>query len=339
MTGADFACGRSGDPTHAGTAALSPEELRGLYRGMLVIRVFEERVAELYPEQEMRCPVHFCTGQEAIPVGVCAHLEASDYLVGNHRSHGHCIAKGLSLRSLAAELYGRATGCAGGKGGSMHLVDPELGILGTTAIVGGSLPLAVGAALASFLRRESRVAVAFFGDGAVEQGTFHESLNFASLKRLPVVFVCENNFYATASPQAARQPPVLIADRASAYGIPGRRGDGNDVREVHRLAGEAVRRARNGGGPTLLEFETYRWKGHVGPEVDAGVARPAAEHAAWMGRCPVRRCRVLLEQGGALDPGQAAQIETEVRALVEDAISFAQASPFPDVAELETHVL
>lgn len=316
----------------------SDERLR-LYRTMLRIRLFEDRIAELYPEQEMRCPVHLCTGQEAIAAGVCAHLRDEDPIFGTHRSHGHCIAKGMPLRPIAAELYGRSTGCAGGRGGSMHLVDPERGIPGTTAIVGGTLPLAVGAALAFSLRRETRVAVAFFGDGAVDEGTFHEGLNFAALRKLPVVFVCENNFYATNSPQRARQPDVAIADRASAYGLPGACADGNDAEAVHALAGEAVGRARRSGGPTLLEFRTYRWKGHVGPtsDVESG-ARPAEEHAEWLERCPVERLRGNLAAEGVLDDATTAALLLEAREEVDDAFGFARRSPLPDPGEVLAHV-
>ncbi|MEW6488700.1 MAG: thiamine pyrophosphate-dependent dehydrogenase E1 component subunit alpha [Thermodesulfobacteriota bacterium] len=309
--------------------APSPEQLFALYRTMLCIRLFEERIVELYPEQEMRCPVHLCIGQEATAAGVCAHLTDADLIFGTHRSHGHCIAKGMSLGALAAELYGRVTGCAGGFGGSMHLVDPAHGMPGTTAIVGGTLPLAVGAALAFALRREERVAVAFFGDGAVDEGVFHEALNFASLKRLPVVFACENNFYATNSFQGARQPAVAIADRAAGYAMPGVAADGNDAAAVYRAAGDAVHRARRGGGPTLLELRTYRWKGHVGPtcDVEAG-CRPAGEVAAWLERCPVAALRARL----AGEPGGEARLEplaAELRAEVEEAFRFAQASPLP----------
>lgn len=305
---------------------LPPAVARSLYREMLRIRRFEERIAALYPEQEMKCPVHLCIGQEAVAAGVCAHLGDEDYLFGTHRSHGHCIAKGLPLRDLAAELYGRVTGCAGGQGGSMHLVDAAHRIPGTSAIVGGSIPLGVGAALALDLRGEAGVAVTFFGDGAVDEGAFYESLNFAALKRLPVLFVCENNLYATASRRSARQPALPIADRARPFGIPGERADGNDAAAVYRTAREAVRRARAGEGPTLLEFETYRWKAHVGPDADG---RPEAEVALWRGRCPLERLARDLIADGLAVPTDLDAWEAIVADEVDDAFVFAKSSPFP----------
>jgi pyruvate dehydrogenase E1 component alpha subunit len=297
---------------------------------MLKIRVFEEEIVARYSRQEMRCPVHLCIGQEAAAAGVCAHLADSDFIWSNHRSHGHCIAKGMSLRSLAAELYGRSTGCAAGFGGSMHLVDPERGIPGTTAIVGGTLPLAVGAALAFVLRREHRVSVAFFGDGAVDEGSFHESLNFASLKRLPVIFACENNLYATNSPQWARQPPVTVAERAASYAMPGVSVDANDAVAVWSAAAGAIGRARSGSGPTLLELRTYRWKAHVGPfcDVEAG-CRPAKEVSSWLARCPLASLRSRLREARIADDEALEAIGREVRAAVDEAFLFAQTSPHP----------
>ena len=318
---------------------LSKDTLKQLFTVMQTIRSLEERVAALYCEQEMKCPVHLCTGQEAIAAGVCAHLLKEDTIFSTHRSHGHCIAKGMDLKPLAAELYGRTTGCAGGRGGSMHLVDPEHGIPGTTAIVGGCIPLAVGAALSAVLQKQRRVSVAFFGDGAADEGAFSESLNFASLKRLPVVFVCENNHYATNSPRTARQPLVPIADRAIAYGMPGGTGDGNDVVQVYRLAGEAVERARSGGGPTLLELRTYRWKGHVGPtsDIESG-CRPADEHEEWLAKCPLDRFRKHLHENGIMTVAETGRITAGVEQQVDEAMAFGKAGPQPDPATLLDHV-
>lgn len=306
-----------------------------LYRTMMAIRLFEDRVCSLYAEQEMKCPVHICTGQEAIAAGVCANLEKEDYIFSTHRSHGHSIAKGMDLKSMAAELYGRSTGCSRGKGGSMHLADPEHGMPGSTAIVGGCIPLAVGAALSSIMKKEGRVSVAFFGDGAVDEGAFHESLNFASLKKLPVVFVCENNFYATNSPQSARQPDVAIADRAAGYSMPGSCLDGNDVLAVYGAAKEAVSLARAGWGPTLLEFRTYRWKAHVGPnpDIESG-CRPADEYEDWMRKCPAETYRRHLVAAGLLTEAEMDSITAEIGKRVDEAIDFAKKSPFPDVSEL-----
>jgi acetoin:2,6-dichlorophenolindophenol oxidoreductase subunit alpha len=313
--------------------------LRQLYEMMLTIRLFEDRTVTLYPEQEIKCPVHLCIGQEAISAGVCANLRREDYIFSTHRSHGHCIAKGMDLKPIAAELYGRVTGCAQGRGGSMHLVDPENGIPGTTAIVGGCIPLAVGGALSSVMKKEGRVSIAFFGDGATDEGVFHESLNFASLRKLPVVFVCENNFYATNSPQKARQPEVLIADRASGFGMPGKRGDGNDVLEVYRMAGEGIERARSGGGPTLLEFTTYRWKAHVGPnpDIDSG-CRPADEYESWLKKCPVDYYAKYLIDNSVMSAAEMQEINDVVEKRIDEAIEFGKTSPAVDPSTLLDYV-
>lgn len=307
------------------------ETLRKLYATMLTIRLFEEKVAEIYHEQEMKCPVHLCTGQEAVAAGVCIHLGKDDYVFSNHRSHGHCIAKGLDLKRIAAEFYGKAAGCAEGRGGSTHLVDPDRGVLGTTAIVGGSIPLAAGAALSIKMKCEKKISVAFFGDGAVDQGTFHETLNFSSLKKLPVVFACENNLYATNSPQRARQPEVGIYERAAGYGMPGRCVDGNDVLMVYEAAGEAVERAREGGGPTLLEFRTYRWRAHVGPGFDIETGcRPTEEHERWLKKCPVDRYTRYLKEKGIISGQEISLVIADVEKSINDAIRFAKESPFPE---------
>ncbi len=241
-----------------------------LYRRMLLLRLAEEKVAALYPQQEMRSPVHLYIGQEAVAAGVCANLKTTDYALGSHRSHGSYLAQGGSLKAMFAELYGRRDGCAAGRGGSMHMVDESVGFLGTSALVGGTIPMAVGAAWSARLRGTDAVAACFFGDAAVEEGVFTESLNLAALHRLPVLFVCENNLYATCTPLAPRQPAAAaeIRRRGEPFGIPGVRVDGNDVLAVHEAAATAVARARKGEGPTLLECMTYRWKGHVGPDAD-----------------------------------------------------------------------
>jgi acetoin:2,6-dichlorophenolindophenol oxidoreductase subunit alpha len=319
--------------------AARPELARQLFWSMLRIRRFEEKICEVYGVQDMKTPVHLCIGQEAVAAGVCAHLGRADYLFSTHRSHGHCLAKGLDPFRMFAEFYGRAAGCCNGKGGSMHLAAPELGILGTSAIVGGGIPNAVGAALAASLRREPRVCAVFFGDGASEEGVFHESLNFAALRKLPVVFVCENNFYATGSPLSARQPHAEIWRHAAGYGIPGVAADGNDVLAVHDSAAEAVDRARTGQGPTLLHYTTYRWKGHVGPQSDcARGVRPQAELDEWVARCPVAVFRARLLQAGVLDEAECAARQAEIDAELDDALARAKASPFPDTGALHEHV-
>jgi pyruvate dehydrogenase E1 component alpha subunit len=314
---------------------ISPITLRELYLMMLKIRKFEEKLVELYPEQEIKCPVHLYIGEEAIAAGVCANLRKDDYVFSNHRSHGHYIAKGGDFKALMAELYGRKTGCCKGKGGSMHLAAPEVGIFGTSAIVGGGIPLAVGTALASVMQENDKVSVAFFGDGAVDEGIFHESLNFASLRKLPVIFACENNFYATNSPQSARQPADNIAKRAEGYMIPGGRVDGTDVIAVFEAAGEAVKRARKGEGPTLIECRAYRWKGHVGPDYDFELGfRPKEELDEWLEKCPIKRYEKFLLNQNIMSESGMAQIARQLDKEIEEAVIFGQRSPFPDEDEL-----
>jgi pyruvate dehydrogenase E1 component alpha subunit len=241
--------------------SIDEHTLKHYYTQMLRIRMIEERVADLYREQEMRCPVHLCIGQEAVAVGVCASLRADDYAMSGHRSHGHYLAKGGDLRAMMAELYGKVTGCCLGKGGSMHLVDRAAAFVGATPIVGSTIAIGVGVAFASHLRKEGRVTVLFFGEGATEEGVFHEALNFAVLRKLPVIFVCENNGYSVYSPLSVRQPSSRdICGIAAAGGARTYRGDGNDVVEVGVLATQAVTDACGGAGPVLIEFATYRWR-------------------------------------------------------------------------------
>jgi pyruvate dehydrogenase E1 component alpha subunit len=306
---------------------------------MVRIRKTEEKIVALYPEQEIRCPTHLSIGQEGAAVGMCAALRRDDLIFSSHRCHAHYLAKGGDLRAMMAELYGRSTGCARGKGGSMHLIQPEMGIMGASAVVAGSVPLAVGTALAATLRGSDQVSVAFFGDGAVEEGAFHESLSFAALRKLPVIFSCENNFYATYSPLAARQVSDNIHRRGEPYGVPGARVDGNDVTAVYQAAREAVERARKGEGPTLLEVRTYRWRDHVGPGYDIAVGyRSQEELDAWMARCPVLPFATRLEAAGVLSAAERARIDAEIDALVEDAVRFAKASPWPVADEIALHV-
>ncbi|MEW6599725.1 MAG: thiamine pyrophosphate-dependent dehydrogenase E1 component subunit alpha [Nitrospirota bacterium] len=312
-----------------------PDVLLGLMRTMLLIRRFEEKIIEVYPVQDMKTPVHLYIGEEAIAAGVCAHLKKEDYLFTTHRSHGHCLAKGSSPEMLYAEFYGRSTGCSKGKGGSMHPVDPENGILGTTAIVGGGIPLAAGTALASKMKKDGKISVTFFGDGASEEGTFHESLNFASLKQLPVIFICENNSYATTSPIWQRQPHDNIAKRASGYNIPGITVDGNSVLEVYEAAGEAVQRARDGRGPTLIECRTYRWKGHVGPDCDHEKGcRPMEDLNKWKERCPVVMFRDFLINNSVITETQYNDMLAEIDREMDRSISAARESAMPEKEEL-----
>jgi pyruvate dehydrogenase E1 component alpha subunit len=297
---------------------------------MLRIRLFEEKIVELYPAQEMMTPVHLYIGQEAVAAGVISNLKKKDYIFSNHRSHGHCIAKGSDFKGIMAELYGKKTGCSKGKGGSMHLVDVERGILGTTAIVGAGIPMAVGTALASQMKGDGLVTVAFFGDGAADEGVFHESLNFASLKKLPVVFVCENNFYATNSPLKARHSTCHIAGSSPAYNMPGVCVDGNDPVRVYKEAEGAVKRARRGDGPTLIEANTYRWKGHVGPETDFEKgSRPKKELLEWMERCPIKSFEELLKKGSVMSEEDMAREKRDIERELDEAVDFAKKSPWP----------
>jgi TPP-dependent pyruvate/acetoin dehydrogenase alpha subunit len=319
---------------------LSAVDAKTMYRDMLRIRLVEERIADLYSEQEMRCPVHLCIGQEATAVGVCAALEQTDYAFGSHRSHGHYLAKGGDLGRFVAELYGKATGCCRGKGGSMHLIDLSVGFLGAVPIVGSTLPIAVGAAFGSTFTKESRVTVVFFGEGATEEGVFQESLVFAALKNLPVVFVCENNLYSVYSSLAVRQSPDRdIQAVAVANGVSAARADGNDVEAVYELAREAVATARRGGGPTLIQLDTYRWREHCGPFYDNDLGyRTAQEFEEWQARCPVETFKDRLLDRGDMRVDEVSTQTAEIEAEIDEAIRFAKESPFPSAEELYADV-
>lgn len=314
---------------------IDKENLLKLYTIMLRIRLFEEKIVQLYPEQEMKTPVHLYTGEEAIAAGVCANLKKEDYVFSNHRNHGHCIARGTSLKPIMAELYGKRTGCSKGKSGSMHLFDVENNILGTSAIVGGGIPIAVGTALASSIKGEKRVSITFFGDGAIDTGTFYESLNFASLKKLPVVFVCENNFYATHSHISKRMPANNIHKRGEPLLIPGVRADGNDVIEVYNVSKKAIETARNGEGPTLIEFRTYRWMGHATPSFDYTWGyRTKEELELWMEKCPIKRFKKYLLENKIMTEQEMEGLSREINKEIEEAVKFAKESPFPEDKEL-----
>ncbi len=306
---------------------------------MLKIRRFEEKIVELYPAQEIKTPVHLYIGQEAIAAGVCVNLKADDYIFSNHRNHGHYIAKGADINLLMAELYGKVTGCSKGKGGSMHPVAVEWGILGTSAIVGAGIGLAAGAALASVIRKDNKVSVAFFGDGAVDEGIFHEGLNFAALKKLPVLFVCENNFYATNSPSQARQSTDNIYKKAQGYGINSIRIDGNDVLAVYSAVREAVKGIRAGLGPIFIECRTYRYKGHVGTDCDYEKGcRPKEELEEWMAKCPVDAYKNLLLSSRMISDYEYKSIIGGIDSEIAQAVSFAQDSLFPDKSDLYNDV-
>lgn len=313
---------------------MNPDIIHKLYYGMLRIRLVEEKIAELYPAQEMRCPVHLSIGQEATAVGVCSALKNEDYVLSTHRSHAHYLAKGGNLRAMIAELYGRKGGCCMGKGGSMHLVDKSVNCY-AVPIVGSTIPIAVGTAFASLTASTPWVSVAFFGDGATEEGVFYESLNFASLKQLPVVFVCENNLFSVYSPLKVRQPEnrnnIKIVD---GHGIEGHQGDGNNVIEVHSLAKAAIEKARSGGGPTFLEFATYRWREHCGPYYDNNLGyRTESEFEAWKLRDPIRQ----IERQGIAE-SEIERMTSSIEDEISDAFSYAQNDQFPEEDMLYQHV-
>lgn len=319
---------------------MKTKDLISIYSTMLEIRLFEERLVALYPVQDMKTPIHLCIGQEAIAAGVCHHLKKEDLIFTTHRCHGHVIAKGMPFGPMMAELYGRSAGCSSGKGGSMHLVDPERGILATSAIVGGGIALAVGASLSLKLRRErTAIVVSFFGDGATDEGVFYESLNFAALKKLPILFICENNFYATNSPLLARQPLDNIFRRPGIFGIKGFRADGNDAAQVASLAGRLVQKVRQGGGPVLLECRTYRWKGHVGPDCDVEKGcRPRYELDTWMKKCPVRALERYLLKKRALTKQGIDSLRAKILAEISAAEKAAKDSSEPSAGDVATNV-
>lgn len=309
--------------------SINREDLIDLYRRMLTIRRFEERAALEYANGAIPGIIHSYIGQEAVAVGVCAHLRVDDRIVSNHRGHGHCIAKGADMKRMMAEIYGKRTGYCKGKGGSMHIADFAIGMLGANGIVCAGLPIAVGAALAAQLEGGDRVAVVFFGDGASNEGEFHESLNLASIWKLPIVFACENNLYGVNTRIWDAMALSSIAERAAAYGIPGRVVEGNDLFDTYDAAQKAVARARSKEGPTLLEFRTFRWHHHF--EADwVPDLRPREEVEAWIEKCPIKRLEKRLITDGVLDRLGQEAINREVMARVEEAVKFAVDSPYPD---------
>lgn len=318
---------------------ITREELREMLRLMLTIRRFELKAQDLFREGlavgQFLGALHSYEGEEAVAVGVCAHLRDDDYVFSSHRGHGHAIAKGADVRAMMAELLGKETGISRGRGGSMHMFAPEIGLMGGNGIVGGGTPLALGPAFAAQYRGTDQVSVCFFGDGAAAQGVFHESLGLASLWRLPVIYVCENNLWAATTPICDGWPVEDLAPRAESFGMPGLTVDGNDVLAVHAAAGEAVARARAGDGPTLIEAKTYRHRPHcmVIPE-----HRPAEERERWAQLDPIARFeRRLLEQG-AMSDLELADLRTEVETEIEAAAQFARESPLPDPAEFDRYV-
>jgi len=294
---------------------------------MFEIRFFEEKVFDLYGQNLVPGTIHLYAGEEAVAVGVCTALRKDDFITSTHRGHGHCIAKGADLKRVMAEILGKKTGYCKGKGGSMHIADFSIGMLGATAVVGAGLPIAVGAGLSAVLRGTDQVVACFFGEGASNQGTFHESLNLASAWSLPVVFVCENNLYAMGTRQSRIMRIVDIADRASGYGMPGVVADGNDVLAVYAATVEAVERARKREGPTLIECKTYRHKGHS--RVDPAKYRVKEEVQEWLEKDPIKRLMDMIVSEHVLSNDEIEKIETAAMAEVEKAVKFAIESPYP----------
>ncbi len=313
------------------------EKLLALYRNMLTIRRCEEQLVKLYAAGKVYGGVHTYIGEEAVATGVCAHLRTDDTVFSTHRGHGHALSKGVTPRELISEILGRATGCSGGRGGSMHLFKPEVGFMGSSGIVGPAISLAAGSAYTAKLLKLDRVSVAFFGDGASNNGAFHESINMATAWELPAIFVCENNMYATEVPFAKATKMQDVALRAQSYGLPGVMVDGNDVLAVYHAAGEAVRRARAGQGPTLLECKTYRTRAHAEGMRDAGY-RTTDEVASWKARDPIKAFETQLVDGGTAAAAELGQIDAEVKATVEEAAAFALNSPLPVPASVTAHV-
>jgi TPP-dependent pyruvate/acetoin dehydrogenase alpha subunit len=304
-----------------------------LYRALYRIRRLEEEIARAYPGDNIKSPVHLSIGQEAVSVGICEALEPQDIVFGTYRGHALYLAKGGDMRRMVAELYGKATGCTAGKGGSMHLIDVERGVMGTSAVVGTTIANAVGCAYALRYRRQRAIVASFFGDGATEEGVFSESLNFAGLKNLPILFICENNQYAIHTHQSRRQATPAICERARALGVPAERLDGNDMPALVGRAAALVKEVRNGGGPAFFEIMTYRWREHVGPGEDYHLGyRTEAEAAPW------QACDALPRMAEKVDPRQRFRLEQEVEEEIAEALAFAEESPFPQAGELRSHV-
>jgi pyruvate dehydrogenase E1 component alpha subunit len=313
---------------------------RRLLVSMKRIRRVEETIAVRYAEQKMRCPTHLSIGQEAVAAAVGAALRNDDLAVSGHRAHAHYLAKGGDLPAMIAEIYGRATGCAGGIGGSMHLVDEAVGFMGSTAIVAGTVPVGVGLAYGMKLRRTDQVSCIFIGDAVAEAGVFFESVNLAVLKQLPVLFICENNLYSVYSPLKVRQPAGRAIHRmVGAMGLPSSCHDGNDALAIHRIVEDGVGAIRAGGGPRFYEFMTYRWREHCGPFYDNDIGyRTEAEFESWKAREPIARLEEALLGDGALTPADIATIDRQIELQVEEAFRFAENSPDPAPQTAFAHV-
>lgn len=310
------------------------EQKLRMYTQMVRIRKFEDKICQDYAKGLIPGLAHLYIGEEAVAVGVCNTLNPDDFITSTHRGHGHCVAKGGDIPQMMAEIYGRTTGYCKGKGGSMHIADLDIGILGANGIVGAGIPIAVGAALSAKMRKSGQVAVSFFGDGATNQGTFHEGLNMASIWALPVVFVCENNLYGLGTIQSRHQNITDISIRATAYGMPGVTIDGNDVEAVYEAAGEAVERARKGEGPTLIECKTYRWRGHHEGDANQGAKyRTKEEIEEWEKSCPILRFEKKLVEMG-IEEAELEKIQEEVQAEIDAAVDFSLSCTMPTLEDV-----
>lgn len=319
--------------------AISKDIKIRMLKEMLKIRLFEEKIQDLYKAGHIPGSMHLSTGQEAIPVGFCTHLKKEDYILSSHRGHGHVLAKGGEYKYMMAELYGRSTGYCKGMGGSMHFANKEIGILGTNGIVGGGIPLAAGVGFASKYLGESKVTISFFGDGAANTGAFHEGINFAAVRKSNVVFVIENNQYAISVPRCLSDCVEDLSIRAKSYNIPGVTVDGNDVCAVYDVAEDAIKRARKGDGPTLVECKTYRWHGHhAGEPKDGLLYRSRKEMDDWREKDPIRRLKEILISEKSITDKDFENMQKELEADLNEAIKFAESSPFPPVSALYDNV-
>lgn len=322
------------------TNMYSAEKLLALYMRMARIRVVEECVAKAYLRQKMRCPVHLCVGQEAIAVGACEALRPDDIVLATHRSHGVYLAKGGDMGRFFQELHGKAGGCTGGRGGSMHLAAPEAGFFGAVPILASSIAIATGVAFAFQMRQVDKVCIVFFGEGATEEGTFHESLQYAALKKLPIVYVCENNGFSVNTPlYERRSPQASLTGMAQAHGVFSASGDGNTVLDVYTQTHQAVERARQGKGPSFLEFMTYRWLEHCGHADDHHLPnRSAVAGDTWKKRCPLKQFEKLLVQEGVYSTEFLQAIIVKMQAEAQQALLQAEEAPWPDHATAYTKV-
>lgn len=314
-------------------ANTTADDLERIYRSLRLIRSAEERIAQLYPSDKIKSPVHLSIGQEAVSVGVCDALRLDDVVSPTYRGHAVFLAKGGSLKAMFAELYGKATGITGGVGGSMHLIDTSHNVLGASAVVGTTIPVALGYALALKQMKTDRVAAAFFGDGATEEGVFAESLNFAALRKLPILFICENNFYAIHAPLTKRWATRRLCERVETYGIPSARIDDGDVLKIRAWTSDAAKRLRRGEGPMFLECQIYRWREHVGPneDYDSGYRERTALRP-WLEQDQVTTL------GQAIGSARRATLDAEIDHEIDAAVAFAESSPFPDSAAVCDHV-